>query len=112
MQFVLQDLTAVRRAADREGHKLKQKGVEPRTSGFLEKWHQGEESESSADHQPLWTSQNRRSDSNLLLNFPTMRTNVWIYQALVCVVVTMLDTGKTVISGDDDEHVINALLSY
>lgn len=32
------------------------KGVEPGTSGFLEKWHLSEKSESSVGHQPLWTS--------------------------------------------------------
>ena len=72
-------------------------GVEPRTCGSLGKV------ASSAAHQPLWTSHRlrvRRSihpDCKLTCfsKFLTMRTNVWIYQALLCVVVTIMDTGKT-----------------
>lgn len=71
-------------------------GVEPRTCGSLGKV------ASSAAHQPLWTSHRlrvRRSinpDCKLTCfsKFLTMRTNVWIYQALLCVVVTIMDTGK------------------
>lgn len=77
--------------AERSANFELKRGVEPRTCGFLE---------ASAAHQVVLdftqTSPSLNQSGLTYADFNSaMRTNVWIYQILVCVVVTTMDTGKT-----------------
>lgn len=78
--------------AERSANFELKRGVEARTCGFLE---------ASSAHQVVLDftqtspSLNQSGLTYDEFNFSAMRTNVWINQILVWVVVTSIDTGKT-----------------
>lgn len=99
------NLTSAERRYQR-GSQLEQKGVEPRTCGLLNQWHLCEELVLVISNSGLHIiCQSVAFLIRILHCFVkswTMRINVWIYHALVCLLVTVMDSGKTVSPCDID----------